>query len=165
MPTFIVTGLTTNDQAAEGQHTCSQALLDLFKVLLQALPLPIQLCVFLLQLLNSAVSATVWATTSWTTSGRPRDAWGYICTRTCLLSKSNKYSLIKPKRGQKLVDGPHLLLPKTAQVKLTSCWLHQACSASQKHAPHTWGQSWLLEEQAQRCHWQQPLCQALAALL
>ena len=70
-------GRTVNDEDAEGQRTCSQALLDLFQVLLQALPLPIQLCVFLLQVLNSAVSAIVWATaTLWTASQHPRDTWG-----------------------------------------------------------------------------------------
>ena len=73
---------TVNDESARGQRTCCQALLDLFQVLLQALPLPIQLCVFLLQVLNPAVSAIVWATaTTWTASQRPRTHGGQIGTR------------------------------------------------------------------------------------
>lgn len=55
------TPLRANDQGAKGEDTCSQALLDLFKILLQALPLSIQLCVLLLQLLNSALSISIWA--------------------------------------------------------------------------------------------------------
>lgn len=208
---------TVNDESARGQRTCCQALLDLFQVLLQALPLPIQLCVFLLQVLNPAVSATVWATaTTWTASQRPKTHGGQIgkgppqrclpnskgrtaigwklasivCKTPPCLSRSAKSwhctsplgdgssvlcacqvgagmrAGVKQKRGQNLVVGPWLWLPAAAKVRLTSCWLHQACFAFQKRAPHTWGQSWLLEEQAQSCHWQQqPWCRALAALL
>ncbi len=48
----------------------------------------------------------------------------------------------------------------------TSCWLHQACFASLRRGPHTWGQSWRLAEHQSR-PWQQqgPLHLALAAWL